>query len=109
MKVSEIREWLATLDANDHVGIDDGGLRLKVFQHSDPYLEIGGMPEDAEQRAKEIALEDAAEAQMFYWDALRALEHELDIDLDEFSGELDTCTVEYLKEEYGNEEGESDA
>ncbi len=53
----------------------------------------------------EAALLAAQEAQTAYWDALNALESELDVNLDDFTGELEGCTVEYLIEEYG-EEGE---
>ena len=50
MPVRDIRAWLATLDDDDEVGIDDGGLTLHVVgAEPTPYLEIGGLPEkDAE-------------------------------------------------------------
>lgn len=44
--VRELKEWLATLDENDLVGVDEGGLCLRVNEeHSESYYEIGGMPE----------------------------------------------------------------
>jgi len=48
MQVSEIREWLDTLNDDDLVGVDDGGLCLRVVDNSAPYLEIGGMPDEEE-------------------------------------------------------------
>lgn len=46
MSVEEIREWLDTLNENDLVGVDDGGLALRVVGDDESYCEIGGMPED---------------------------------------------------------------
>ena len=48
MQVKEIVEWLSTLDENDHVGVDDGGLCLCVVEDPEVYCEIGGMPEGEE-------------------------------------------------------------
>lgn len=45
MYASEISEWLATLPADAAIGVDDGGLVLRVEGESHIYLEIGGMPE----------------------------------------------------------------
>ena len=46
MQVKEIKEWLSALSDDDSVGVDDGGLCLCVVDDPEPYLEIGGMPED---------------------------------------------------------------
>jgi len=43
--VKEIQEWLATLDPDDSVGIDEGGLEL-VAEKDGAYFEIGGIDED---------------------------------------------------------------
>jgi hypothetical protein len=45
MSVAEIREWLDTLNENDLVGVDEGGLCLEVVDNPGVYLEIGGIPE----------------------------------------------------------------
>jgi hypothetical protein len=44
MTAREIRQWLKTLNDNDRVGIDDGGLCLRVIEN-DSWCEIGGLPE----------------------------------------------------------------
>ena len=49
MTVGEVREWLDTLSDDDEVGIDDGGLSLRVVGGEDFYLEIGGLPEGEEE------------------------------------------------------------
>ena len=41
----EIMEWLETLNDDDLVAIDDGGLCLCVVDDPDVYLEVGGIPE----------------------------------------------------------------
>ena len=41
MMVSELVEWLGTLDPDDEIGIDDGGLSLVTRDTA--YLEVGGM------------------------------------------------------------------
>ena len=43
--VEEIKRWLDTLEAGQQVGVDDGGLCLRVVDDPGPYYEIGGMPE----------------------------------------------------------------
>lgn len=45
MSVGEIKEWLDTLDDEDEVGVDEGGLCLLVVDKPDTYCEIGGLPE----------------------------------------------------------------
>jgi len=47
--VSELQRWLATLAADDGVGVDDGGLTLVSHKQPDVYLEIGGIPEKEER------------------------------------------------------------
>ena len=49
MSVKEIKEWLNTLNENDAVGVDDGGLCLQSFNDPDAYLEIGGMPDEEDE------------------------------------------------------------
>jgi hypothetical protein len=44
----ELQAWLNTLDDDDCIGIDDGGLSLVVLD-SNAYYEIGGMPEKEEE------------------------------------------------------------
>ena len=46
--VREIKKWLNTLDDDDLVGVDDGGLCLRVVGEIHVYHEIGGMPEREE-------------------------------------------------------------
>ncbi len=48
MPVKEIREWLDTLNDDDLVGVDDGGLSLQVVDDPGSYCEIGGIPEEDE-------------------------------------------------------------
>lgn len=47
MQAREIEEWIKTLDPDDQVGVDEGGLTL-VVEGSDACLEIGGMPLESE-------------------------------------------------------------
>ena len=48
ISVSEIKEWLNTLPADALVGVDDGGLCLRVVGDHIPYCEIGGLPDEEE-------------------------------------------------------------
>lgn len=48
MPVRELRGWLDTLGDDQLVGVDEGGLCLVVAGDPEPYLEIGGMPDDEE-------------------------------------------------------------
>ena len=43
----ELIDWLNSLDDDDLIGIDDGGLILTVGGKED-YYEIGGLPEESE-------------------------------------------------------------
>ena len=43
--VEEIKRWLDTLEPGQEVGIDDGGLCLRVVDDPGPYYEIGEMPD----------------------------------------------------------------
>ena len=49
---------------------------------------------------KQVAYNNAVVAQEKYWDALSELEAVLDINLDEFSGELSAYDVDSLVEEF---------
>lgn len=49
ISVTELKEWLETLDPNSDVAIDDGGLNLENHNSStgpdgEAYIEIGGIP-----------------------------------------------------------------
>jgi len=48
MKASEVREWLDGLPKDAEVGVDDGGLCLRVVGDEETYCEVGGLPEDEE-------------------------------------------------------------
>lgn len=48
---ADIIEWLRDVSNGRQVtmiGIDDGGLALRVVDHPEVYYEIGGIPEDDE-------------------------------------------------------------
>jgi hypothetical protein len=40
---AELKAWLATLPDEATIGVDEGGLTLRVVD-DDAYLEVGGMP-----------------------------------------------------------------
>jgi len=46
MTVKDIQQWLSTLEQEDEVGVDDGGLTLQAVGFPEIYLEIGGLPEE---------------------------------------------------------------
>lgn len=51
MDVQQVRHWLESLDSNDEVGIDEGGLSLRIVRDGilmDEYCEVGGIPEEVE-------------------------------------------------------------
>ena len=52
MPVPEVINWLKTLEPESQVGIDDGGLTLKVVSKEgkleDAYCEVGGIPKELE-------------------------------------------------------------
>jgi hypothetical protein len=48
VKVSELMEWLATLDPTWNIGVDEGGLTLEVTE-ADSYYEIGGLYDDEDE------------------------------------------------------------
>ncbi len=54
MIVREIKEWLNTLSEAAEVGVDDGGLCLRVVDDEENYCEIGGLPEESEDGEDEI-------------------------------------------------------
>jgi hypothetical protein len=44
MRAMEVEEWLESLNPDDPVAIDDGGLKLVVIGREDEaYLEVGGI------------------------------------------------------------------
>lgn len=49
MTNTELKDWLATLPADAHVGVDEGGLTLRVVEDDQAYLEVGGMPDPEEK------------------------------------------------------------
>lgn len=46
--VKDIKEWLDNFNPNEHVGIDEGGLSLRIVEDMYCYFEIGGIPEGIE-------------------------------------------------------------
>ena len=44
MNAGQVREWLAGLNDDTDVAIDDGGLMLVLVDNPDVYLEVGGVP-----------------------------------------------------------------
>lgn len=46
--VKELGDWLTTLQDDDLVAIDDGGLVLQSVENPEVYIEIGGIPEEEE-------------------------------------------------------------
>lgn len=42
ISVAAVKRWLATLEEDDKVFIDDGGLSLMSVSEPDAYLEVGG-------------------------------------------------------------------
>lgn len=46
MTAQEIMEWLEGLPEDAVVGVDDGGLCLRVAGDEGNYCEVGGLPED---------------------------------------------------------------
>lgn len=47
MLVTELIDWLKTLNPDDYVGVDESGLCLRTSKENEvdnPYLEIGGIP-----------------------------------------------------------------
>lgn len=58
VRVFYIRRWLKTLHKTDLVAIDEGGLTLIAMDsggaETGAYFEIGGTPEDDDERLTEI-------------------------------------------------------
>lgn len=52
MDVIEVRRWIATLEDDSNIAVDDGGLCLVELtpdgQATGAYLEIGGVPDNQE-------------------------------------------------------------
>ena len=57
MKVQEIQKWLNSLPENAEVGVDEGGLTLKVTSDPTPYLEVGGLPRLTQEKIDEYVKE----------------------------------------------------
>jgi hypothetical protein len=55
MGKEQIIDWLNTLPEEACVGVDDGGLCLRVDCDPEAYLEIGGMPEEDEEDGDDVA------------------------------------------------------
>lgn len=49
MSVSEIKDWLNTLEDDTLVGVNDDGLALEVVGDPYTYCEVGGIPEEIEE------------------------------------------------------------
>ena len=44
---AELMDWLATVKDDESIGIDDGGLTLRVVESQDTHwIEMGGIPEE---------------------------------------------------------------
>ena len=50
LKAGELIDWLSCLDEDEKVMIDEGGLALQVVDDSEIYIEVGGAPEEGEDR-----------------------------------------------------------
>jgi hypothetical protein len=48
--VAELSDWINTLEPEEMIGIDEGGLSLVVLD-SRAYHEIGGMPKENNERS----------------------------------------------------------
>ena len=48
LRVAELQRWLGTLPKDSQVAVDEGGLTLVVVGDQGVYLELGGVPDDAE-------------------------------------------------------------
>jgi hypothetical protein len=46
IKVKQLRKWLGTLDDNELVCVDDGGLILESVRKPEIYIEVGGEPDE---------------------------------------------------------------
>lgn len=46
MPITELLAWLRSLPPDAEVGVDEGGLCLRVVDNEDQYCEIGGLPDD---------------------------------------------------------------
>ncbi len=56
MSKSEILEWLNGLEGDPEIGVDEGGLILLVVGNDEAYCEIGGLPEEEEDRRSEAGV-----------------------------------------------------
>jgi hypothetical protein len=46
--IHELMKWLESFSPEDLVGIDEGGLELRIFGNDVAYYEIGGLPDEDE-------------------------------------------------------------
>jgi hypothetical protein len=47
--VLELMKWLKTFKPDDLVGIDEGGIELRIVGNDVAYYEIGGLPDEDEE------------------------------------------------------------
>lgn len=48
--VKELEDWLRDFAPDEHVGIDDGGLALRLEECPEYFFEIGGISDEAEDQ-----------------------------------------------------------
>ena len=46
ISVEELKQWINTLPNEVNIGVDEGGLVLRVEGDPNPYLEIGGLTDE---------------------------------------------------------------
>jgi hypothetical protein len=46
MTAGELRRWLDTIDPEETIAVDDGGLTLVLVSDENVYMEVGGLPDD---------------------------------------------------------------
>jgi hypothetical protein len=51
LTVAELQRWLGTVPEDSQIAVDEGGLTLVVVGDEGVYLEVGGVPDDAERAA----------------------------------------------------------
>jgi len=70
MRVEDLRNWLdklcRSLDKNAEVGVDEGGLTLRVVGNNEVYCEVGGLPlppeRDCHQCGRPYRIDDSGVA-----------------------------------------------
>ena len=53
MSVSDVLRWLKTLDPDDEVAVDEGGLELVSMKDPHAYLEVGGISDDPDEEEED--------------------------------------------------------